>query len=101
MQVQHDVIDPFLTYLDQNPEYGQSDKAKAVEQLSVRQGLIQDWLDGKEYVDAVLDCIEEHGLNAAGYVEAVTDAVDHFICNDGAYYITNESGVLLPAHMNQ
>ena len=99
MPRQHDILDPFMTYLDPNPEFGPSDERRAIEQLSVRQGLIQDWLDGDEYVDAVLDCIEEHGLDAAGYVDAVTESIDRFIYEGGAAYITNESGVLLPAHM--
>ena len=99
MQKQHDILDPFLTYLVQNPEFGASDERRAIEQLSTRQGLIQGWMDGDEYVDAVLDCIEEHGLDAAGYAQAVEDSVSQFIYDGGAAYITNESGVLLPAHM--
>ena len=93
---QYDVLDPFLTYLDENPDYGASDLNRAFEQLWVRQGLIQDWLDGKEYVDVVLDCIEEHGLEAAGYVEAVCDQIDRVIYKGGVAYMTNESGILLP-----
>ena len=96
---QHDIIDPFLTYLDQNSEYSEGDNHRAIEQLSVRQGLIQDWLDGNEYVDAVLDCIEEHGLDAAGYVDAVTDHIDQIVRDGGTVYLTNETGILLPSYV--
>ncbi|MDV3352014.1 hypothetical protein SPB21_22450 [Leptothoe sp. ISB3NOV94-8A] len=99
MKPKHDILDPFMTWLDMNPEHGESDQRRAIEQLAVRQELIQNWLDGNEYVDAVLDCIEEHGLDAAGYVEAVENSVNQFIYSGGAAYITNESGVLLPAHI--
>lgn len=96
---QHDIIDPFLTYLAQHSEYDEGDNRRAIEQLSVRQGLIQDWLDGNEYVDAVLDCIEEHGLNAAGYVDAVTDHIDQIVRDGGTVYLTNETGILLPSYV--
>lgn len=94
----HDVLDPFMTYLEVHPDFNASDDRRAIEQLATRQGVIMDWLNGETGTDAVLDCIEEQGLNAAGYAQSVSDAVDQFYRDGGNLYVTNESGILLPAH---
>jgi hypothetical protein len=93
-----DLIDPFLTFYGQNPDYGASDGRRETEALIVRQNLVRDLLEGSEAADTLLDCLEEQGVGADAYVAAVTANVQHVI-DGGIAYVENESGILLPEFM--
>ena len=90
-----DFIDPFLTFYEHDPDHGASDARRETENLFVRQGLIEDFIEGFESAEAVLDCLEEQGIGADAYVTAVQGNVQHIV-DRGVVYIENESGLLLP-----
>ncbi len=93
-----DLIDPFLTFYGHHPDHGASDGRREAEALFTRQGLIENWLEGTESAETVLDAIEEQGIGAAAYVAAVTANVQHVI-DQGVVYVANESGLFLPELM--
>lgn len=93
-----DLIDPFLTFLDQNSEFGKSDEERAVKQLFLRQDLMAKFLDGQEHADTVLDCLDEHGIDPVTFVAEVQDRVDEIIHKDDPY-IQNSTGLFLPRSM--
>lgn len=93
-----DLIDPFMTFLNQNSEFGSSDEKGAVNELFIRQGLIEDFLEGKEGADTVLDCLDEHGIDPAAFVAQVEDSVQQIIQRDDPY-IQNSTGLFLPRNM--
>lgn len=90
-----DFIDSFLTFYEPDPDHGASDARRETEALFTRQGLIEDWLEGFESAEAVLDCLEEQGIGADAYVAAVQANVQGIV-DSGVEYIENESGLLLP-----
>jgi hypothetical protein len=93
-----DLIDPFLTFYDHDPDHGASDGLRETEALFMRQSLIEGWMEGCEAADTVLDCLEEQGVGADAYVAAVTANVQHVI-DGGIVYVENEAGLLLPEFM--
>lgn len=90
-----DFIDPFLTFLENNADHSGADDRRAAAQLFQRQVLIEGFLEGREGADTVLDCLEEHGIDAAGYADAVHGQIEAIVDN-GTVYIGNEAGLLLP-----
>lgn len=90
-----DIIDPFLTFCAEHPDHDRQDARRAAEQLYQRQGAIEDMLEGREHVDVVLDMLEEQGVDAAAYADAVHGQVSAII-DSGVVYLSNESGLLLP-----
>lgn len=90
-----DLIDPFLTFYQENADHSRADGRQEAEKLFQRQGLIEDFLEGRERADTVLDCIDEHGLDAASYADAVHDAITAIV-DCGTVYISNDAGLLLP-----
>lgn len=93
-----ELIDPFLTFYGHHPDHGASDGRRETEALLTRQGLIEDWIEGTESAETVLDALEEQGVGASAYVAAVTSNVQHVI-DQGVVYVENESGILLPELM--
>lgn len=90
-----DLIDPFLTFYEHSPDHGANDARAETKALYIRQGLIEDWLEGKEDTETVLDCLEEQGIGAAAYASTVAANVQHCI-DSGVLYVANESGILMP-----
>lgn len=90
-----DLVDPFLTFYAHSPDHSRADGRRETEALSTRQGLIEDWLEGFESAEAVLDCLEEQGIGATAFVELVQANVQHVI-DGGVAYVQNDSGLLIP-----
>lgn len=89
------LIDPFLTCYAHHPDHNQGDGRRETEALVTRQGLIEDWLEGFDSAEAVLDCLEEQGVGADAFVSMVQANVQHVI-DGGRLYVENESGLLIP-----
>lgn len=90
-----DFIDPFLTFFQDSPDHGAVDALSETKALFTRQELIEDWLEGRESANTVLDCLEEQGIGADAYALAVDSNVQRII-DQGTVYLENESGLLLP-----
>lgn len=90
-----DFLDPFLTFYEPHPDHGASDARRETEALFQRQSLIEDWLEGFESAEAVLDCLEEQSGTADAYLATVQSNVQR-ILDQGTVYLENESGLLLP-----
>lgn len=90
-----ELIDPFLTFYGHHSDHGVSDGRRETEALLTRQGLIEDWLEGAESAETVLDCLEEQGIGADAYLANVQANVQAVV-DGGVVYVENESGILLP-----
>jgi len=90
-----DIRDPFLTFLETDADYSQADEIAAVKRLFLREQLMDAFLSGKEHADTVLDCLEEHGIDAEAFVQEVEAGVD-IITSGSDPYVQNESGLFLP-----
>lgn len=90
-----DLVDPFLTRYVHNPDHNRADGRRETEALFERQGFIEDWLEGFESAETVLDCLEEQGIGADTFVAMVEDNVGRII-DSGTAYVQNESGLLIP-----
>lgn len=90
-----DFIDPFLTFYGHNRDHSASDARQETEALATRQTLIENWLEGFESAEAVLDCLEEQGVGADAFV-AMTEANVQHVVDGGTVYVQNESGLLIP-----
>lgn len=75
------VLFPFITYADNNPDFNEADSLAEAERLFQRQTVIEAVLQGKEHPDVMLDMLEEHGIDAAEYVESAEEGVDLVIAN--------------------
>ncbi|MEM9219294.1 MAG: hypothetical protein AAGD25_33795 [Cyanobacteria bacterium P01_F01_bin.150] len=91
-----DAIDPFLTFLEDSPDYNEGDYLTASTRLAERQTVISDWLQGKTTTEHVLETLIDQGLNPDDYVKHVTESID-FLLKGGVPFMTDESGLLLPA----
>ena len=89
-----DLIDPFMTFLDQNPDFGGSDRERATVELFLRQSLMDDFLEGREGADTILDCLDEHGIDPCSFVLQVEDSVESIV-QAGDPYIQNSAGLFL------
>lgn len=90
-----DLIDPFMTAYAHHPDHDQRDGRRETEALFQRQGFIEDWLQGFESAESVLDCLQEQGVGADLFVRMVEDNVGRII-DSGVAYVQNESGLLIP-----
>lgn len=91
----NDVIDPFLTFALNNPDYNENDHLKEAARLINRQDVILDWLWGQTEADHVLDTLSDQGLSPDGYVDEVCSSVD-LVINQEMVFESNDSGLFLP-----
>lgn len=84
-----------MTWYAADSDHNRQDERQAAEQLYQRQGAIEDMIEGREHVDTVLDMLEEQGIDAAAYADAVHADITAII-QGNVVYMTNESGLLLP-----
>ena len=90
-----DLIDPFLTFAEHNPDFNNGDHLAETMRLIERQAVIEDWLCGQTDVDHVLDTLSDQRINPDHYVEGVCHAVNAAI--DGEMvFASNDSGLFLP-----
>lgn len=89
-------IEPFTTYYRDNPDYNAADAMAETKALFLRQGLIEDWLEGKGSLDTVLDCLAEQGIGADDYMAVVDDNVEYVVDN-GIFYRETDAGIFIPA----
>ncbi len=89
------IIDPFSTWMlsDTNPAY--QGVAQETQNLYLRQTLIDGFVAGEVDPEVVLDCLQEHGIDAGIYAESVSDTVDRLIW-EGFTVPTEEIPLYLP-----
>lgn len=77
-----DFESPFLTYegRETDPQYDSPEEE--TRELFIRQNLIFDFLEGAEFPDVVLDCLDEHGIDPIAYVNSVEESIDWIIQNN-------------------
>ena len=91
-----DMMDPFLTFSRDDPDFNESDSLQESRALAERQGVIQDYLQGKTEADHVLDTLNDQGISPDEFVEVVKDNVQYVI-DGGVVFESNDAGILLPA----
>lgn len=91
-----DLLDPFLPSIGLNPEYSASDDRRAIEAMALRTDLITDLLQGSRPLDDVLDCISDQGEDPDQWLGDVIGQVN-YVMDNGVPFVSNESGILLPA----
>lgn len=94
-----DIYDPFMTWVDHDPDMSRSDRRRAVEQYLVRDDLIRAYLEGQAHLDEVGDCLAEQGLDPLDWGETAIAGVQAIITDGGKVY-TNETGLFLPRGIN-
>lgn len=72
----------FSTHYRENPDYNESDSLAEMNQLIVRQRIIQDCISSGNNADILFDLLEEQDIDSAEYVETVEQNVD-FVINQG------------------
>lgn len=90
-----DLIDPFMTFYRDHPDYNRHDSRAEVQALTQRQEAIEDWLLGTSPEDAILETLLDQGISPDEYVEQIEANVDYVI-NAGIRFTSNDSGILLP-----
>ncbi|HEY9672239.1 MAG TPA: hypothetical protein V6D11_12395 [Waterburya sp.] len=69
------MINPFDTYLFEHPDFSEEDRMQEINRLFQRQRAVQCLLDGILPPDVLLDVLQEHGIDAANYVEGIAGAL--------------------------
>lgn len=72
-----DVSDVFYTFGAYRPDMTATEEEAETQKLVQRNGLVDAFLMEEIPADVLLDCIEEHGLDAAGYVKNIVSQIDH------------------------
>lgn len=90
-----DFCDPFLTFLETDPDANASDDRHFVERLAARQDAIERWLMGLTESEEVLDTLHDQGANPDAYVDSVCTEIN-FLIDSVRRWRTDESGLLLP-----
>ena len=91
-----DILDPFMTWYREHPDYDARDARTEAQRLYERQGAIEDLLEGNVQVDEVLDRLDQQGIDAAAYADTVCQQIEAIIDN-GIVYLSNDAGLLLPS----
>ncbi len=71
----------FFTICNENPDYNQADSKNEINQLLLRQKVIQDCLIGNESAEFLFDVLEEQGINSSAYVQEVEENIAFVIGN--------------------
>ncbi|MBE9159721.1 hypothetical protein IQ265_23210 [Nodosilinea sp. LEGE 06152] len=91
-----DIFDPFSTVFRNLDSKGdQRDPRAEAEALAVREGLIEDLINGTGYLDTTLDCLAEQGIDPDAWINQVVDNLEWGI-SSGIEFTSNEHGLLLP-----
>jgi len=90
-----DVLDPFMTVYREHPEYNPDDARQEAEDLATRQDLIQAVLEGREYPETLLDCLEEQGIGAVAWCDQVNANIE-WVIDNGITFVSNDAGILVP-----
>lgn len=87
--------DQWLTWIDLNPDFSDSDLKTEVEKLKIRETLIANFLNGAEHHDVVCDAIEQHGLSAHDWSSHAVAETERF-ASDGFMFADHGKGLILP-----
>lgn len=91
-----DIFDPFSTvYRDLDPRGDQRDPRAEAADLAIREGLIEDLLNGNGYLDTALDCLAEQGIDPDAWIDQTVDNLE-WVISSGIHFSSNEHGLLLP-----
>lgn len=91
-----DILDPFLApYLD-NPDYNHADARQAAIAVADLNDLAIAVLEDRENMDVLLDALDHYGHDPLGWAAAAAGAMDRIV-DAGTLYVSNESGLYLPA----
>ena len=75
------IIEPFLTYYRDSPDYNQSDKDREFNSVMTRNQATIDFLEGKETASYLLDVLESEDIDPVMYVESVDEAIRFMLEN--------------------
>lgn len=75
------MIQPFLTYYRDHPDYNEQDANEEFESMVQRNEAIQAFLDGEIDDEYLLDLLESHAISPDAYIESVEAEIDYFIAN--------------------
>ncbi|MEO1349060.1 MAG: hypothetical protein AAFW84_09710 [Cyanobacteria bacterium J06635_15] len=88
-----DISDPFMTFLEEHPDFSESDEQRAVERLLKRQDAVQSFLIEEVPPEVVLDCLSEQGISPDKYVQNVLRHIQCIQPSDVAV-MTDEMGIM-------
>lgn len=71
----------FSTWLEQDPDFDNEDKARAILRLDQRQTALSNWLYNNLPLDEYLDVLNDQNIDAYDYLEVVEDNINFVISN--------------------
>lgn len=80
------IIEPFLTYYRDNPDYNASDAKNEFDLMMLRNGAIEDWIDGNQSSDYVFDVLRSQGIDPDAYLKSIESEIEYFIANPDKLY---------------
>lgn len=80
------LIQPFLTYYRDNPDYNESDRSIEFASMLQRNAAVQDFLDGNIDDEHLIDLLESHNIDPQTYIETVEAEIDYLIANPSMLY---------------
>lgn len=80
------MIQPFLTYYRENPDYNPEDARLEFESMVFRNNAIEDYLEGNQHQDYLFDVLASQGIDPDQYVESVDAEIDYFTANPHLLY---------------
>lgn len=70
---------PFLTVMDENPDFDQGDINAEIQRLFERQKAIAQLVEGNLSPEILLDILSDQGLNASQFIDEVESNIDYLM----------------------
>ena len=87
---------PFLAELQKDDRLSESEQASQLEKHLQLNGIILDWVDGREGVDTVLDAVQELEGDVDKWLYKVANNIDTIYEMDGRVYGQEAGGIIVP-----
>ena len=91
-----DALDPFLTTAPEHPDFDHADEYREAVKMVDRHDLLLDVLDGHADMDDFLECLYDQGIDPIAWMRCTAENLG-LVMDGGRAYVSNESGILLPA----
>lgn len=84
--IDSNLLQPFLTYFREDPDYNSSDVGNEINLMLTRNQVIEEYLEGEKPEDYLLDLLAEQEIEPNMYLEAVQDEIHYLMTNPHLLY---------------
>lgn len=92
-----DIYDPFLPWLELNPDHDRKDQRREFQDAMIRDELTRGYLEGRTDLETLLDCLAQQGIDPQTWLDETIGQMERIV-DSGITFASNETGLFLPVH---